>query len=972
MKPYSSAFSKQYMGTKSVKAKNPTIYSFEEEKQNENMSLLKSLCSKRLVLPILGILYIILNGNFGYNGSSNSGAQFTDRCSRNLYGETLPINPYADSENPIVVSQVFGLPSEKPTFTLEGTPDIDHTNILGFNEKLMTDVNRYRYSNNYEAIPHTREFNPLIVDKVLFDYNEKVDNLGRSGGDIIKKMQTLWDEIMDINKRKYDFLKTKLQKTYSQYNVQYDMPKEVYESKWGQCLKLINQGGDNLEERLNTQFKNWYRQKYLNLEEYRRLTVLNQIAWKALSNQIQYTCRKIMNSNISSFKHISELKSLEQRAAKAAQEEMRKRAEKQKKKKSKRRGWLCCGGGDNETVEPQQEEPVQDVGEHQINEYGDILPSLKVSINNSAINYYDAVKDDKYLDDDSSDALYTDEDLLFDLEKQKYMDMLDGSEDESVEDNEEEHSGEANEEELSVEENEEELSVDENVEEQNVDESGEQQSDDESGEHQSVNEIVEEQSVNEIVEEQTVDEIVEQETVDENVEEQAVDENEEQQTVDENVEQQTIDESQVQEEISTIQENIEEVVSEVQQDSEVDRTLHVPDTRFYDILGVGVNADMKEISESYFKLAKQYYPPKYSVNEGMLKFKQISEAYQILGDIDKRKMYNKFGYDGIKGVNFIHPTIYYMLASLEKFAFYTGSPQIVTLMKFLFEKKLTVNDLDTKSEHLSKIMGVYQKERETYISENLISRLHPYIDSIRNWDVRIKDQIYELMGSPFDIAIIDSIGWTLQYVSMSHMKNPKKAIKKLETRSKKNKETVAYENNKLMNILREYFGNNEQINSITYNMEYNTLNENNENGYRNILNLNHKKQKKLFEEIISYIVNISLSDIENTVKNSAESILTVEGLDEKKLSKRIESLRMLANVIRKYILRGKKGKKYKNKDAKSLSGNIANEINLINKELQNLKEHTQANIPEHIEENVQENMEENVEENVEENFFLFV
>ncbi|SOV20079.1 ring-infected erythrocyte surface antigen, putative [Plasmodium sp. gorilla clade G2] len=273
MKPYSSfssVFSKQYLGTQSVKAKNPTIYSFEEEKQNENISLLKILCSKRLVLPILGMLYIILNCNIGYNGSSCSGIKCTDRCSRNLYGEQLPLNPYADTENPIVVSQVFGLPTEKSTFTFEGNPDIDHTNILGFNDKLMTDVNRYKFNNNYESIPHTKEFNPLIVDKTLLDYNQRVDTIGSNGEDIIKAMQTLWDEIMDINRKKYAFLKKKLENTYSQYQSQYDMPKE----------------------------------KYLNLEEYRRLTVLNQIAWKALSNQIQYSCRKIINSDLSSFKHI--------------------------------------------------------------------------------------------------------------------------------------------------------------------------------------------------------------------------------------------------------------------------------------------------------------------------------------------------------------------------------------------------------------------------------------------------------------------------------------------------------------------------------------------------------------------------------------------------------------------------------------------------------------------------------------------
>lgn len=67
---------------------------------------------------------------------------------------------------------------------------------------------------------------------------------------------------------------------------------------------------------------------------------------------------------------------------------------------------------------------MKNVKEHEINEYGDVLPSLKVSINNSAINYYDAVKDGEYLDHESSDSLYTEEDYWFDLEKQTYMDVI--------------------------------------------------------------------------------------------------------------------------------------------------------------------------------------------------------------------------------------------------------------------------------------------------------------------------------------------------------------------------------------------------------------------------------------------------------------------------------------------------------------------------------------------------------------------
>lgn len=59
---------------------------------------------------------------------------------------------------------------------------------------------------------------------------------------------------------------------------------------------------------------------------------------------------------------------------------------------------------------------------------------------------------------------------------------------------------------------------------------------------------------------------------------------------------------------------------------------------YYDILGVKRDATEKEIKSQYYKLSKQYHP---DVNpEGEEKFKEISEAYSILGNPEKRKAYD--------------------------------------------------------------------------------------------------------------------------------------------------------------------------------------------------------------------------------------------------------------------------------------------------------------------------------------------
>ena len=65
---------------------------------------------------------------------------------------------------------------------------------------------------------------------------------------------------------------------------------------------------------------------------------------------------------------------------------------------------------------------------------------------------------------------------------------------------------------------------------------------------------------------------------------------------------------------------------------------------YYDVLGIGRNADEKEIKRAYRKLAKQYHP---DTNPGdkqaEQRFKEITEAYNVLSDKEKRAKYDQFG-----------------------------------------------------------------------------------------------------------------------------------------------------------------------------------------------------------------------------------------------------------------------------------------------------------------------------------------
>ena len=69
---------------------------------------------------------------------------------------------------------------------------------------------------------------------------------------------------------------------------------------------------------------------------------------------------------------------------------------------------------------------------------------------------------------------------------------------------------------------------------------------------------------------------------------------------------------------------------------------------YYEVLGVGRDADAKAIKRAYRKLAKKYHP---DMNPGdkqaEQKFKEVTEAYNVLSDTEKKKLYDQYGFAGV-------------------------------------------------------------------------------------------------------------------------------------------------------------------------------------------------------------------------------------------------------------------------------------------------------------------------------------
>ena len=70
---------------------------------------------------------------------------------------------------------------------------------------------------------------------------------------------------------------------------------------------------------------------------------------------------------------------------------------------------------------------------------------------------------------------------------------------------------------------------------------------------------------------------------------------------------------------------------------------------YYEVLGVDKTADEKTNKKAYRKLARKYHPDVCEEEGAEEKFKEVSEAYAVLSDDEKRKRYDQFGHAGMEG-----------------------------------------------------------------------------------------------------------------------------------------------------------------------------------------------------------------------------------------------------------------------------------------------------------------------------------
>lgn len=79
-------------------------------------------------------------------------------------------------------------------------------------------------------------------------------------------------------------------------------------------------------------------------------------------------------------------------------------------------------------------------------------------------------------------------------------------------------------------------------------------------------------------------------------------------------------------------------------------------TDYYEVLGVAKDASPEDIKKAYRKKALQYHPDRNpGDSDAEKRFKEISEAYEVLSDDNKRSTYDRYGSDALRGFSGAHP-----------------------------------------------------------------------------------------------------------------------------------------------------------------------------------------------------------------------------------------------------------------------------------------------------------------------------
>ncbi|PVU99848.1 hypothetical protein BB559_000362 [Furculomyces boomerangus] len=218
------------------------------------------------------------------------------------------------------------------------------------------------------------------------------------------------------------------------------------------------------------------------------------------------------------------------------------------------------------------------------------------------------------------------------------------------------------------------------------------------------------------------------------------------------------------------------------------------ETEYYDWLNVSPTATQAEIKKNYYVQALKYHPDKNKEPEAEVKFKQISQAYQVLSDPKRRKDYNMYGAQKEAGENNIDPTQFFnMIFGGGRFTDLIGELNIIRDLNTVMEESensekaekadqilnSTAGKEDEKAKRKlekakkkeeerkrAEITAAVNEKRVKELSENLIKKLDLYVENsnpdkavaLEAFKKQVSIEAEDLKVEPFGVELLHTIG----------------------------------------------------------------------------------------------------------------------------------------------------------------------------------------------------------------------
>ncbi|KAJ1645663.1 DnaJ-like protein [Coemansia erecta] len=233
------------------------------------------------------------------------------------------------------------------------------------------------------------------------------------------------------------------------------------------------------------------------------------------------------------------------------------------------------------------------------------------------------------------------------------------------------------------------------------------------------------------------------------------------------------------------------------------------ETEYYEWLEVSPGATQAEIKKKYYVLALKYHPDKNPSEEAEEKFKQISEAYQVLSDPKLRSQYNELGAEKNRvDASMVDPTAFFnQLFGGERFVSMIGELNIISELSRVAEEAMDEEESGAKdskaiegtassatedekearkAEKKRKKDEINKRRQETEernmarvkeLSDNLKQKLAIYVENteaepaaaMAAWEAQIKAEAEDLKVESLGVELLHTIGNIYRFQAKKYM-----------------------------------------------------------------------------------------------------------------------------------------------------------------------------------------------------------